>query len=456
MKILRTTKNNTKYHQLLVIINLILVAFSVPVLTKAAGGSIYLAPSRGSFLIGSTFNVSIFVDTKGNEINVIQVDLKFPPDILQITTPTAGESFIREWLTPPTYSNVGGFVNFKGGIPEGIITSAGLVSTVTFRVKSSGFAKIEFLDSSKILLADGRGTPIATTNLGGRYELLVPPPEGPEIISVTHPDSDVWYQDKNPAFSWEKKTGVTDFSYSFSHNPREIPDALSEGVGTSDSYSNIFDGIWYFHVRAKENGIWGRASHFGVRIDTNSPEEFEARVDSSTGFVFFNTKDVHSRIAHYEISVLNVSKSPSPAPFFIESTSPYKIPEMESGKYSIIVRAYDKAGNWQEAKTSFRMISPFISFIEGKGIQIEGILFPWWLVYLIVFTLLFWIAFFIYYFVRRRPKIEKGIKEIDEALKEIKKIEEEEKETEKLKKKFIEKKEELEKRLSEDTNDQKS
>ena len=65
-----------------------------------------------------------------------------------------------------------------------------------------------------------------------------------------------------------------------------------------------------------------------------------------------------------------------------------------------------------------------------------------------MFLFLFWIVFLIYCLFKRKPKIERGIKEIGEALEEIKKIEKEEKETEKIKEKFMEKKEELEKRLS--------
>ncbi|MFQ6084079.1 MAG: cohesin domain-containing protein [Candidatus Aminicenantia bacterium] len=414
---------------------------------EAAGGSLYLAPSRGTFFVGSTFSVSIFVDTKDNEINAVQVDLKFPPDILQVTTPTAGESFISEWLTPPSYSNIGGFINFKGGIPEGIVTTAGLISTITFRAKSSGVAKVEFLDSSKILLKDGKGTPIFTTNFGGIYEISVPPPEGPRIRSFTHPDSDIWYPDSNPTFSWEKEKEVTDFSFSFSQNPQEVPDIVSEGFGNSISYSDVSDGIWYFHLRAQKRGIWGRASHFGVKIDTTPPEKFEARIDLPSGFVYFETEDSHSGIDHYEISVSNISETPTPAPFFIEATSPFKIPSKELGKYRIIVRAYDKAGNWQTAETRFQMISPTFSLIEGKGIQIKGILFPWWAIYLILFLLIGGGAYLIFYFLMRRAGFKKGIKEVEEALQAIKKIEEREIEERRLKEKFEEEKEKLEEKL---------
>ena len=213
--------------------------FTVALPVKAEVATLYLAPSKGTFFVGSTFSVSIYLDTKGNEINAIEVDLKFPPDILQITTPTAGESFISEWLTPPSYSNSGGTISFRGGIPGGIVTSAGLVSTITFRGRASGIAKVEFLDSSKVLLNDGKGTPVFTTNIGGVYEILIPPPEGPKVTSPTHPDPDIWYSNSNPTFSWEKEDGVTDFSYSFDQDPAGVPDSTSEGNQTSVSFSEV-------------------------------------------------------------------------------------------------------------------------------------------------------------------------------------------------------------------------
>ena len=419
--------------------------FTVALPVKAEVATLYLAPSKGTFFVVSTFSVSIYLDTKGNEINAAEVDLRFPPDILQITTPTAGESFISEWLTPPSYSNSGGTISFRGGIPGGIVTSAGLVSTITFRGRASGIAKVEFLDSSKILLNDGKGTPIFTTNFGGVYEILVPPPEGPKIFSPTHYDSDIWYSDSNPQFYWEKEEKLTDFSFSFSQNPQENPDNISEGDATLKFYDEVPDGIWYFHLRAKKNDVWGRTSHFPIKIDTTPPQKFELRVDLGSGFVYFDTKDLHSGLDHYEVSILDISETPMTSPFFIEATSPYKIPYQKPGKYNVIVRAYDKAGNSQTAEAKFRIISPALSYIEGKGIQVKGILFSWRLIYVILFLFLIAASYLIFYFSRRGYK--KGIKEIKEALTEIKKIEEREKETQRLREKFREEKEKLEEKL---------
>jgi len=407
---------------------------------------LYLSPSEGTFSVGSTFSVSIYVNTKGNEINAVEADLKFPPDILQVTTPTAGESFISEWLTPPSYSNTGGTISFKGGIPGGITTSAGLISTITFRVKSSGLVRIEFLETSKVLFNDGKGTPVFAQIQGGVYNLLIPLPAGPKITSSSHPDPEIWYSNSSPIFSWEKEEGMTEFSLSLSQNPLESPDNISEGDFTLKSYDGIADGIWYFHLRAKRNNVWGNTSHFGVRIDTAPPKKFEPRIEFNPGFVFFKAEDFHSGIDHYEISLVYLEETPTPTPFFIESTSPFRIPSDTPGRYSIIIRTYDKAGNYQEVEREFQIVSSLISFVAGRGIQIKGIMISWWVFYLALFFLIFGLGYLIFYLLRNRG-FRKGLKEIDEALREIKKIEERETEAQKIREKFEEEKEKLEEKL---------
>lgn len=417
---------------------------------SAEGASLYVVPSKGTFLAGSTFSLSVYLDTKGSKVNAVEVDLIFSPEILQVTTPTAGKSFIAEWAAPPSYSNAGGIISFKGGIPGGIITSSGLVSTVTFRAKSPGQAWLKILKSSKVFLNDGKGTPIFTANIEGAYDILTPPPEGPEIFSASHPDSDIWYSNSSPVFSWEKKAGASDFSFSFSENSQENPDTASEGQAVLKSYDNVSDGVWYFHLREKENGVWGRTSHFAVKIDTSPPQNFELKTDTYSGLVYFQAQDLHSGVDHYEISAQGLEETGTEAKtaFFIEGTSPYKIPFKEAGKYIVVVRAYDKAGNYQQQESRFQLVFPFISFIEGRGVQIKGLLVSWPAFWLILFLILAGFLTLIFYLLKRRGAgFRKGIEEIREALAEIKKIEEKEKETQGLKEKFKEEKEKLEQEL---------
>ena len=376
---------------ILVAYYLLLVAFP----TGAAESSLYLSPNSGTFYVGSTFDVSIFVNTGGEDINAIQADLKFDSKKLQIASPTAGKSFISVWISQPTYSNIEGTAFFQGGIPSpGINTSAGLVSTITFRVIAPGETTIYFLDSSRVLLDDGKGTDILTSTGRGVYTLSIPPPEGPKVFSSTHPDQNEWYKNPNPTFSWEKEEGVTDFSYSLDFDSQGVPDSAPEGDFTSISFTDLEDGIWYFHIKAKKAGVWGGASHYLVQIDSTPPASFipeitpSARTSVSQPIVSFITTDALSGFDHFEIKIIDVSpdREEKGVGFFVEATSPYKLPAFEPGKYMVIVRAFDKAGNWRDESVKIEIIPKGIGLTK-RGIWFFGIFLPWWLIIIIIILL---------------------------------------------------------------------
>jgi hypothetical protein len=61
------------------VFSLVLIFCLWPEATKAEGGSLSIFPQTGSFTTGNTFEVSIFMNTGGNNINAVKVDLKFDP-----------------------------------------------------------------------------------------------------------------------------------------------------------------------------------------------------------------------------------------------------------------------------------------------------------------------------------------------------------------------------------------
>ena len=201
---------------------LVLFLYFLPLSSQAqSGASLYFAPASGTYFVGSTFDISVYVNTGDQTVNAVQVDIQFPPDKIQVASPSTGKSFISVWISQPTYSNTKGAISFIGGLPTpGINTSSGLVSTITFRAKAPGLVTLSFNSSAQVLLADGQGTNILSSTNKGKYNLIIPPPEGPKVFSPTHADQNKWYQDNNPTFSWEKDEGVTDFSFSLDKNPR--------------------------------------------------------------------------------------------------------------------------------------------------------------------------------------------------------------------------------------------
>jgi len=385
---------------------------------KAEGASLYFSPASGTFLVGSTFDVSVFVNTSGNNINAVKVNIKFDPKKIQVASPTAGKSFIEAWVAQPAYSNTQGTMSFIGGVPSpGINTSAGLVSTVTFRAISPGETSILFLESS-IHLDDGKGTNILTSTGRGVYTLLIPPPEGPKVFSSTHTDQNKWYKNNNPTFSWEKEEGVTDFSYTLDQDASGVPDNVSERAQTSISFSNVKDEVWYFHVKAKKAEVWGGTSHYLVRIDSTPPASFTPEVSPSTKtsvsqpLISFLTTDALSGLEHFEFKYIDITAPAreTETSFFIEVVSPYKLPTLKTGKYLAVVSAFDEAGNWRDESVKIEIVPGGIVFTKA-GVWLGGRFFPWWIISLIILLLTILIIGFLIYRWKKHQKLQVEIKQ---------------------------------------------
>jgi len=386
--------------KIFLIFTILMLFFVIVPLVKAEGASLYFSPTAGTFFVGSTFDVSIFLNTNDNNVNAVEVHLKFDPKKLQITSPVAGKSFISVWISQPTYSNTEGRASFQGGAPSpGINTSSGLISTITFRAIAPGETSISFLNSSKVLLDDGKGTNILSSLSQGVYTIKIPPPEGPQVFSLTHPDQNKWYKNNNLSFSWEKESGVTDFSYAIDDSFHGIPDNISEGSHASVSYADLADGIWYFHIKAKKGESWGGITHYLVQIDSTPPAAFSLvfepslkspTMTSKEPTVSFITTDALSGLDHFEIKTIDLRQTLNgkDTGFFVEVASPYKLPSLERGEHEVIVRVYDQAMNWRDASKRIDVIPVDMPFyITKRGINIWTFFLSWWQIVFILLPL---------------------------------------------------------------------
>lgn len=395
-----------------------IVLLLVPLDSRAVeGASLTLAPASGSYLVGSTFDVTVLVNTGGNLVNTVDVQLRFPPDKLQVTRPLSGQSFIETWFQQPTFSNSQGTVQLVGGIAGGISTSNGLVITITFRVISPGEAVVEILKSSKILAHDGKGTDLLTSRGLATYQLLVRPPEGPEVLSSTHPDSSRWYQNDAPIFSWARPEGATGFSYLFNENPEDTPQPVVRTTNLVQAFGDVPDGIWYFHLRAEKSGEWGGTTHFVTKIDATSPQAFTPRIEyapqlGAPPLIFFDTKDIRSGIDHYTVKVIRTDEASGAAeditPFFIETESPYKVPVSFPGKYTVVVRAFDRAGNTQDARVD--ITTPTVALLSDQGVRFRDTFIPIRFIYLFFGLLLIVLFLWGLYLLRNIRRIRYGMR----------------------------------------------
>ncbi|MBI5467094.1 MAG: hypothetical protein HY975_02665 [Candidatus Kerfeldbacteria bacterium] len=346
-----------------------IVALGWPSVMHAEGASLKISPAAGVYEVGGVVDVSFIVDTGGESINAVQADVLFPADKLQVVNPVASTSFISLWVTSPTYSNTDGTIHFQGGLPSpGIKTSGGVISTVTFRVKSSGRAVIRFAPTSKVLRNDGQGTNILTSSSTAEYTLKVPPPAGPVTTSPTHPDTNQWYNNPQVQFTWEPTDGATGYSFSFDQSSKSTPDDTVDTTTTAATVKADTDGVWYFHVRARTD-TWGGVTSVPVQIDTTPPASFSPKFDSSTVTIDdtptlrFLTTDAASGIDHYEMKqVTKSSTNTQENTLFVEATSPAAIARLPEGEYEYIVRAFDRAGNVTEGSARLTVIAKGLPF----------------------------------------------------------------------------------------------
>jgi len=331
----------------------------------AAGASLKISPTAGVYEVGGLLDVSFVLDTGGEAVNAVNADIIFPPDKLQVVNPAATTSFISIWVTTPTYSNTDGTIKFQGGLPNpGIKTSAGVISTVTFRVKSSGRASLKFAPTSQVLRNDGQGTNILTSTGTAEFTLKTPPPNGPAVTSPSHSDPNTWYNNPQVQLSWEPVEGAQGYSYEFNQSARTIPDETIDATKTAVSVKADSDGVWYFHIRAKTAEAWGGVTTYIVQIDATPPAAFTPKLDrdiitiEESNTLRFLTTDGASGIDHYEVRQVTLSGNDQQSnTLFVEASSPYIIPKLGAGEYEFIVRAFDRAGNVTEGSAQMQVVA---------------------------------------------------------------------------------------------------
>lgn len=325
---------------------------------SAQAASISISPTSGNYVIGNTISTSVFVSSSDRALNAVSGTLSFPTDKLEVVSLSKSSSIFSLWVQEPTFSNSAGTLNFEGIVLNpGFIGFSGKVITINFKVKSLGVAPVEF-SSASILANDGSGTNILENISGGRYTLDSAPtfprvePEvtaegGPTISSPTHPDQDKWYREHAAKFIWSAPAGIDSAKVSIGKNSSGLPTVLYEPAITEKEIADLSDGVWYFNVQLHDESGWGGISRFRARIDSQKPSYFEieevSRKDNTEPTARFSVSagDSGSGIDHYEFQIGEkiVEKWKD------DGSHKYQLPPLPPGKYNLIAKAIDGAGN---------------------------------------------------------------------------------------------------------------
>ena len=325
---------------ILVVCCLLFTALSV----KAAG--LYLSPLSQNVYEDNSFIVEVKLDTEGEEINTVEVNLTYSLDLLEIIDINKGDSILTLWPKESVIQDRA--VSFIGGIPDGFQGKDGLIARLIFRGKEVGKGVINFEESSRVLLNDGKGTEAQLNLLPGNYEIIKKPEGLPVISSNTHPDQNKWHQESTLHLHWHLIEG-TEYSYLLSYDPLAEPDEVpdqpeGELIWMGDiEYKGLEDGIYYFHLKqatrdSEQELEWGPQITFRAMIDTTQPEEFELQFVEIEGknYLVFATRDQTSGVEYYEVKEGKGS--------FQKAVSPYLLKDQDL-RSVIKVKAVDGAKN---------------------------------------------------------------------------------------------------------------
>lgn len=361
-----TKNNHTHFLGTLMKTTLIfLIIFTVYAVSAvcAEAASLGLSPSTGVYTANGAFTVKVVVNTEGKPVNAADGTISFNPRELSVVSVNRSGSIFNLWVAEPAFSNSAGTISFSGGLPSGYTGGSGNIMTVTFRAAGAGTARVNFTKGS-VLANDGKGTNILTAMNGGTYTIqaaqVAPEPElieyiapantpaAPKITSDTHADPSKWHATNKAVLNWTLPSGVTAVRTLLNENPTSVPTKVYENPIRTITLEDLPEGESYFHVQFQNADGWGKVTHYRLAVDTEKPTNIViehpegANLANPIQTLLVKVEDETSLVRRFSVKL----DSAEPYDVIDETgSSTIVLPALEPGYHSVIIEAFDEAGN---------------------------------------------------------------------------------------------------------------
>lgn len=326
----------------------------------AFAATLNLSPPTGVYTAGQSFTVRVRVNTQGASVNASDAQIRFNTTELSVVSVSRVGSVFNLWTQEPTFSNSTGIISYGGGSPSEYVGNAGQVMSITFRPKHAGTTNVVFFSGS-VLAADGKGTNVINGMNGGSYtigaavetpapEYIAPPntPSAPVVESSTHPDPTRWYRETTAVLLWNVPNDVTAVRTLLNNNPGTIPTIVYDSPISEKTINDLGDGESYFHIQFRNAEGWGRVTHYRLGVDTKDPTSFIISIAddndpaSPETKLRFDIEDETSGVSRYLVQL----DGGDPVEYIDEEKSGfYTTSALPPGHHTIVVEAFDEAGN---------------------------------------------------------------------------------------------------------------
>jgi len=353
-----------------------------------AESNLSLVPSTQTVGIGQEFSVSLLLDA-GENINAAQGIVSFSPSVIQMISVDNSDSVFNFWVEDPTIAKEVGTMSFVGGSSKSVFGNKLKILTMKFKAVGIGTSNIKY-SNGVVAADDGMGTNVLSSVketsivVSGTVVVTTTPvvqqpapvdrvpvvvknlPSAPKLSVPLYSDEKKWYsQIGETTVFWDLPADVVSISVLVDKNPNGKPTVFEKQLFNGKNIGILEEGINYVHAKFKNNVGIGPVSTYKISIDTTAPLDFKVqmqegiKIDNPSPTINFATNDNLSGVAFYSVII------DAQEPIKTEAES-LKLPILEPGKHSVLVKAFDNAGNSSEASLSFEVLpiaSPEIKFV---------------------------------------------------------------------------------------------
>lgn len=321
-----------------------------------------IKPDSGVYNIGDSQTISVIVKTGGEAINAIDTILRYDPTVLHIDSVSTDNSFCSPdlFITKSIDNNLG-IIDIACGVSgNGFSEDQSVLADITFTPIKEGLSQIIFDDGTTVLAADGLGTNVLRYMTGASYDVFDKKKLGilskipiPVMFSTSHPNSSQWYNSRIVNVDWVAEPNTI---YLYRLDTSTSTDTSLYNVTASNYFTTTApkDGIYYFHLALKKDGIIGPTKIIKINIDTEAPNIPTIRASSlnvKKGEIVrleFGGQDGFSGIQkNFYIKVDDG--------IFLPTAQKLYIPFDKSGQHIITLRIFDNAENYSETKVTINV-----------------------------------------------------------------------------------------------------
>jgi hypothetical protein len=303
------------------------------------------------FTQGEVVHVGVRLES-ANLVNVTSAFINFDPSVFELVKINKSNSIVKLWLFDPKLNGGKGRLKFGAGFIYPGFAGGGELFSFDLKYKVATTTSQITVTDEQILSADGTGAnfKVATNTISivNLAKTIVPVKGLAKFVLSAPLSSGVWNNQTHVGFYWPAGFKVL---YALDNKATTKPTKTLKNPNRA-TFDITTDGTYYLHLQITDAAKASKLVHFKIQIDAKKPTglTIKSTLPKKVGAnlsLKLNAADKHSGLAYYSV-VLDGKETKVTSPSFVT-------PIKTTGNHRLLVRAFDRAGNYQESTANFNL-----------------------------------------------------------------------------------------------------